>query len=148
MPRIWEETVEADSSAGRIVEQTVDVPGGETGSVKQLFQSKGFGFITPDDGGTDVFIHSKQLVDIDGLQRGNTVSYDTEYDDRRESTRRSTAPSFPVVVAGLLGPKLMASLLVKQHGPRWAASLRCPTRLRRKSNWWSSTRSSSCALMG
>ena len=92
--------VPVDSSAGRTVEQTVDVPGpqshqdnvemtavgsfgaarSKTGSVKQWFQSKGFGFITPDDGGTDVFIHSKQLVDTDGLQRGNTVSYDTEYE--------------------------------------------------------------------
>ena len=32
-----------------------------------------------DDGVDDVFIHGEQSVDRDGLQQGNTVSYDTEY---------------------------------------------------------------------
>ena len=36
------------------------------------------GFIAPDDGGENMYIHCKQLVDTEWLQQGSTVSYDTE----------------------------------------------------------------------
>ncbi len=46
------------------------------GTVKFFNESKGFGFITPDDGGKDVFVHINGL--IDNIAEGDKVSYDVE----------------------------------------------------------------------
>ncbi|MFY0674003.1 MAG: cold-shock protein [Bacteroidia bacterium] len=46
------------------------------GKVKFFDETKGFGFITPDDGSKDVFVHSNGLVDH--IAEGNKVSYDVE----------------------------------------------------------------------
>jgi CspA family cold shock protein len=46
------------------------------GTVKFFNDSKGFGFITPDDGGKDVFVHANGLVDE--INEGDKVSYDVE----------------------------------------------------------------------
>ncbi|MDH5368035.1 MAG: cold-shock protein [Cyclobacteriaceae bacterium] len=46
------------------------------GTVKFFNNSKGFGFITPDEGGKDVFVHKNELT-ID-LNEGDKVSYDVE----------------------------------------------------------------------
>ncbi len=46
------------------------------GTVKFFNNSKGFGFITPDDGGKDVFVHQNGLTDE--ITEGDKVSYDVE----------------------------------------------------------------------
>ncbi len=46
------------------------------GTVKFFNRSKGFGFITPDDGGKDVFVHQNGLTDE--ITEGDKVSYDVE----------------------------------------------------------------------
>lgn len=46
------------------------------GTVKFFNDSKGFGFITPEDGGKDVFVHANGL--IDEIREGDRVSYDVE----------------------------------------------------------------------
>ncbi len=46
------------------------------GTVKFFNNSKGFGFITPDEGGKDVFVHQNGL--IDEIKEGDKVSYEVE----------------------------------------------------------------------
>ena len=46
------------------------------GTVKFFNNSKGFGFITPDDGSKDVFVHQNGLTDE--IREGDKVSYDVE----------------------------------------------------------------------
>ncbi len=46
------------------------------GTVKFFNESKGFGFITPDDGSKDVFVHKNGLTDT--ITEGDKVSYDVE----------------------------------------------------------------------
>ena len=46
------------------------------GTVKFFNETKGFGFITPDDGGRDIFVHVSGLSD--DIREGDKVSYDTE----------------------------------------------------------------------
>ena len=55
-----------------------------TGTVKFYNDQKGFGFIKPDGGGKDVFVHATALerAGIRGLAEGQKVSFDTEEDRR------------------------------------------------------------------
>ncbi len=46
------------------------------GTVKFFNTAKGFGFITPDEGGKDIFAHQSGLVDE--ITEGDKVSYDVE----------------------------------------------------------------------
>jgi CspA family cold shock protein len=55
-----------------------------TGTVKWFSDEKGFGFITPDEGTKDLFVHQSGIVG-DGyksLSEGAKVSYDSESEDK------------------------------------------------------------------
>ena len=55
-----------------------------TGTVKFYDGTKGFGFIQPEDGSKDVFVHATALerAGIRGLTEGQKVSFDTAEDRR------------------------------------------------------------------
>ena len=49
-----------------------------TGTIKWFNPSKGFGFITPEDGGNDVFVHVSALekAGISHISEGQRIGYD------------------------------------------------------------------------
>jgi CspA family cold shock protein len=55
-----------------------------TGTVKFYNDQKGFGFIAPDGGGNDVFVHATALerAGMHSLSQGQKVSFDTARDSR------------------------------------------------------------------
>ena len=56
----------------------------QTGTVKWLNGQKGFGFIQPDDGGNDVFVHisAVERAGLRTLNEGQKVSFDVVADRR------------------------------------------------------------------
>ena len=55
-----------------------------TGTVKFFNTTKGFGFIEPDDGGKDVFVHisAVERSGLSGLAEGQKVNFEVERDSR------------------------------------------------------------------
>jgi CspA family cold shock protein len=55
-----------------------------TGTVKWFNATKGFGFIQPSDGGSDVFVHisAVQQAGLSGLNEGQQVSFDAVKNNR------------------------------------------------------------------
>jgi CspA family cold shock protein len=56
----------------------------QVGTVKFYNDQKGFGFIQPEDGSKDVFVHATALerAGLRGLHEGQKVSFDTQEDRR------------------------------------------------------------------
>ena len=48
----------------------------KNGTVKFFNESKGYGFITPENGSKDIFVHVNGLVD--DIREGDKVTYETE----------------------------------------------------------------------
>lgn len=65
-----------------------DPAGAGTGTVKWFNPTKGFGFIQPDDGGQDVFVHisAVEQAGLRGLNEGQAVAFDLEADRRSGKT--------------------------------------------------------------
>jgi cold shock protein len=59
-----------------------------TGTVKWFNSQKGFGFIEPDQGGPDVFVHisAVERSGLGGLNEGQKVSYELVQDKRSGKT--------------------------------------------------------------
>jgi len=59
-----------------------------TGTVKFFNASKGFGFIQPDDGGADVFVHISEVErsGMRSLNEGQKLSFETKLDPKRGKT--------------------------------------------------------------
>lgn len=55
-----------------------------TGTVKWFNETKGYGFITPDSGGNDVFVHisAVERAGLRSLNEGQKVSYEMVADKR------------------------------------------------------------------
>ena len=56
-----------------------------SGTVKWFNPDKGYGFIQPDGGGPDVFVHisAVERAGLRGLNEGQKVSYDMQKDERK-----------------------------------------------------------------
>lgn len=55
-----------------------------TGTVKWFNSQKGFGFIQPDDGGADVFVHisAVERAGMDSLHEGQKIGFELQRDAR------------------------------------------------------------------
>jgi CspA family cold shock protein len=63
-----------------------------TGTVKFYNEQKGYGFIAPDGGGNDVFVHATALerAGLSGLRENQKVTFETEVDRRSGKTAVSS----------------------------------------------------------
>ena len=59
-----------------------------TGTVKWFNETKGYGFIQPDNGGKDVFVHATALerAGLRSLREGQKVSFELQTDQRNGKT--------------------------------------------------------------
>ncbi len=59
------------------------------GTVKWFNDAKGFGFITPDDGSKDVFVHQTAISSggFRSLQEGDRVQFETEQGQKGPSAK-------------------------------------------------------------
>ena len=59
-----------------------------TGTVKWFNPTKGYGFIAPDTGGKDIFVHisAVQKAGLRGLNEGQKVSFEEHRDPKRGKT--------------------------------------------------------------
>jgi CspA family cold shock protein len=66
------------------------------GTVKWFNSQKGFGFIQPDDGGKDVFVHisAVERAGLHGLNEGQKVSYEIVADRK---TGKSSAQNLSAI---------------------------------------------------
>lgn len=64
----------------------------QTGTVKRFNKIKGYGFIAPDNGGDEVFVHFSQ-IQLSGykeLKEGQRISYELEKGERGEFATKVT----------------------------------------------------------
>ena len=57
------------------------------GTVKTWIDQRGFGFIAPEAGGPDVFVHVSALVGMTELLEGQKITYEEEPDPRSGKQR-------------------------------------------------------------
>mmetsp|Transcript_33336 Transcript_33336/g.85168 ORF Transcript_33336/g.85168 Transcript_33336/m.85168 type:complete len:207 (-) Transcript_33336:128-748(-) len=61
-----------------------------TGVVKKWFEEKGFGFLTPEGRGQDVFVHRRALVGTYALEEGAQVAFEAEFDEEKNKWKAVT----------------------------------------------------------
>jgi len=64
-----------------------------TGTIKKFFAEKGFGFLSPDGGDSDVFAHARQFDnggDTSNLREGMKVTFETEWDAQKGKSKAAS----------------------------------------------------------
>ena len=82
-----------------------------SGTVKWFNHEKGFGFITPDDAGRDLFVHQSQVEGGGALADGAKVEFESEESDkgpRAVNVRTIYARTHPSFRGAALAPPLFA----------------------------------------
>src|SRR4030095_12976581 len=98
------------------------------GTVKWFNPTKGFGFIQPDDGGTDVFVHisAVERAGLGSLNEGQKISFVAKKDPQRGKTSAEN----------LRVDKNLRPLIADHHGctgiPSSAAEARSPPVMNRR----------------
>jgi CspA family cold shock protein len=84
--------------------RSVSAGGSGSGVVKWFNTTKGFGFIQPDNGGADVFVHisAVERAGLRGLNEGQMVEFDLEQDRR---TGKASAGNLRVTGEGARAPR-------------------------------------------
>mmetsp|Transcript_19737 Transcript_19737/g.64579 ORF Transcript_19737/g.64579 Transcript_19737/m.64579 type:complete len:466 (-) Transcript_19737:210-1607(-) len=62
-------------------------PGKMMGTAKRFNMEKGFGFIIPDGGGDDIFVHAMNITDGNALREGARICFKTGVDERKNKAR-------------------------------------------------------------
>ena len=60
------------------------------GTVKWFNESKGFGFIKPDEGDKDCFVHHSQIAEGDSLREGDKVEFEIVQEEKGPAAREVT----------------------------------------------------------
>jgi len=58
-----------------------------TGRIVNYDEVRKFGFIMPDGGGADVFVHGSSVINADELTKGQRVEFEIVTDERRGKPR-------------------------------------------------------------
>ena len=77
------------------------------GTVKFFNAERGYGFIKPDDGGRDVFVHvtAVERAGLKSLSEGQRISFDVEPDKKARGRKRSTSSSRAKIGVGQVSPR-------------------------------------------
>mmetsp|Transcript_17567 Transcript_17567/g.33045 ORF Transcript_17567/g.33045 Transcript_17567/m.33045 type:complete len:254 (-) Transcript_17567:39-800(-) len=86
----------------------------KTGTVKLWNDQKGFGFITPSEGGEDVFIHRTGVAEGVTLSPGLAVSFTPEWDDKKRKDRAADV-QLDAAAEGSAVPAAVDSTAITSH---------------------------------